>query len=67
MNLNRKSLSYKDLNLAKHYNFRIGCVSIRDCFKKLHLLCKCANTNKCPPPKCMCVSFSQTISPKELS
>jgi len=35
--------------------------------RKNHLLCKCANTNECPPPKCMCVSFSQIISPKELS
>jgi len=33
---------------------------------KLHLLCKCANTTKWPPPLCMCVSISQTFSSKEL-
>jgi hypothetical protein len=33
-----KKIDYKVLNLIKHYNFGIGCVSIRDCMKKIKIL-----------------------------
>jgi hypothetical protein len=31
MNSNEKSFNYKVLNLVKHYNFGIRCISIRNC------------------------------------